>query len=77
MPYILLHSLFLFGIGENIKLKFLCEENNCLWQPASQSVWRYLYDLVFLEENMTCAVLSIHTHLHSVTLSSAASPSHT
>lgn len=46
MLYILLSSLFLFWIGENIKLKFLYEENNCLWQPASQSVWWYLLSAI-------------------------------
>lgn len=46
MLCILLRSLFLFWIGENIKLKFLYEDYNCLWQPASQSVWLYLFSMI-------------------------------
>lgn len=70
--HILLHSLFLFWMEENIKLKFLYEENNCLWQAVYQSVWQYLLSAILYSWKKASLALcletaGIYTHLDSKT----------
>lgn len=68
--YVLFFFFFLFWMEENIQLKFLYEENNCLWQPVYQSVWRYLFSAILYSWKKTSLVLcletaGIYTHLDS------------
>lgn len=71
--FIVYYALFfLFWMEENIKLKFLYEENNCLWQAVYQSVWQYLLSAILCSWKKASLALcletaGIYTHLDSKT----------